>query len=282
MNQDIVVVGSVAFDDIETIKGRKNRLLGGSGIYFSLASSLFSKTHLIGIVGDDFNQDDIEMLHSKSISTHYLVHEQGQTFSWGGKYSDDFSHRETLFTELGVFQNFNPIIDTSQLDKPILFLANIQPSLQMSVLNQADNASLIVMDTMNLWIDNNYNQLIEVIKKTDILLINDEEIIQLTNESDILAAANKLLDLGLNYIIIKQGSKGASIISSNTKASIFIPAVPNIDVFDPTGAGDSFAGAFLGYIALNKELDIINAVKYGTALASYTVSAFGINGIKNL
>ena len=282
MNRDIVVVGSVAFDDIETIKGRKNRLLGGSGIYFSLASSLFSKTHLIGIVGDDFNQDDIEMLHSKSISTHYLVHEQGQTFSWGGKYSDDFSHRETLFTELGVFQNFNPIIDTSQLDKPILFLANIQPSLQMSVLNQADNASLIVMDTMNLWIDNNYNQLIEVIKKTDILLINDEEIIQLTNESDILAAANKLLDLGLNYIIIKQGSKGASIISSNTKASIFIPAVPNIDVFDPTGAGDSFAGAFLGYIALNKELDIINAVKYGTALASYTVSAFGINGIKNL
>ena len=282
MNQDIVVVGSVAFDDIETIKGRKNRLLGGAGIYFSLASSLFSKTHLIGIVGDDFNQDDIEMLHSKSISTHYLVHEQGQTFSWGGKYSDDFSHRETLFTELGVFQNFNPIIDTSQLDKPILFLANIQPSLQMSVLNQADNASLIVMDTMNLWIDNNYNQLIEVIKKTDILLINDEEIIQLTNESDILAAANKLLDLGLNYIIIKQGSKGASIISSNTKASIFIPAVPNIDVFDPTGAGDSFAGAFLGYIALNKELDIINAVKYGTALASYTVSAFGINGIKNL
>ena len=282
MNQDIVVVGSVAFDDIETIKGRKNRLLGGSGIYFSLASSLFSKSHLIGIVGYYFNQDDIEMLHSKYISTHYLVHEQGQTFSWGGKYSDDFSHTETLFTELGVFQNFNPIIDTSQLDKPILFLANIQPSLQMSVLNQADNASLIVMDTMNLWIDNNYNQLIEVIKKTDILLINDEEIIQLTNESDILAAANKLLDLGLNYIIIKQGSKGASIISSNTKASIFIPAVPNIDVFDPTGAGDSFAGAFLGYIALNKELDIINAVKYGTALASYTVSAFGINGIKNL
>ena len=152
----------------------------------------------------------------------------------------------------------------------------------MSVLNQADNASLIVMDTMNLWIDNDYDELIEVIQRTDILLINDEEIIQLTNEPDILFAANKLLDLGLNYIIIKQGAKGASIISSDTTTPIFIPAVPNIDVFDPTGAGDSFAGGFLGYIALNKELDIINAVKYGTALASYTVSAFGINGIKNL
>ena len=280
--EDIVVVGSVAFDDIETIKGRQNRLLGGSGVYFSLASSLFTKTHLIGIVGDDFNQDDIEMLHAKSISTNYLVHEKGKTFSWGGKYSNDFSHRDPLFTELGVFQDFKPIIDTSKLDKPILFLANIQPSLQMSVLNQADNASLIVMDTMNLWIDNDYDELIKVIQRTDILLINDEEIIQLTNEPNIILAANKLLDLGLNYIIIKQGAKGASIISSDTTTPIFIPAVPNIDVFDPTGAGDSFAGGFLGYIALNKELDIINAVKYGTALASYTVSAFGINGIKNL
>ena len=282
MNKNIIVVGSVAFDDIETIKGRHNRLLGGSGIYFSLASSLFTKTHLIGIVGDDFNQDDIDMLHAKSISTNYLVHEKGKTFSWGGKYSNDFSHRDTLFTELGVFQDFKPIIDTSQLDRPILFLANIQPSLQMSVLNQIDNASLIVMDTMNLWIDNDYDELIEVIKKTDILLINDEEIMQLTNEADILLAANKLLDLGLNYIIIKQGAQGASIISSDTTTPTFIPAVPNIDVFDPTGAGDSFAGGFLGHIALNTELDIINAVKYGTALASYTVSAFGINGIKNL
>ena len=280
MNRDIVVVGSVAFDDIETIKGRKNRLLGGSGIYFSLASSLFSKTHLIGIVGDDFNQDDIEMLHSKSISTHYLVHEQGQTFSWGGKYSDDFSHRETLFTELGVFQNFNPIIDTSQLDKPILFLANIQPSLQMSVLNQADNASLIVMDTMNLWIDNDFQLLMKVIKKTDILLINDEEAIQLTNIDNLHEAGKLLLGQGLKYVIIKQGGEGALIISdSNIK---HIPAIPNIDVFDPTGAGDSFAGGFLGHIASNKNFDITDAVIYGTAIASYTVSAFGINGIKNL
>ena len=135
---DDITIGTKA-NHIETIKGRQHRLLGGSGIYFSLASSLFSKTHLIGIVGDDFNQDDIEMLHAKAISTNYLGHEKGKTFSWGGKYSNDFSHRDTLFTELGVFQDFKPIIDTSQLDKPILFLANIQPSLQMSVLNQVDN-----------------------------------------------------------------------------------------------------------------------------------------------
>ena len=288
MNQDIVVVGSVAFDDIETIKGRKNRLLGGSGIYFSLASSLFSKTHLIGIVGDDFNQDDIEMLHSKSISTHYLVHEQGQTFSWGGKYSDDFSHRETLFTELGVFQNFNPIIDTSQIKNPILFLANIQPSLQDSVLNQIDNASLIVMDTMNLWIDNNYDELIQVIKKVDILLINDEEIRELTKEKHLWAALEKLYKFGLKYIIIKEGSKGSTIGSPLIDQPEIVSAMPNIDVFDPTGAGDSFAGGFLGYLSsinFNHENiynDIKQAVIYGTAIASYTVSDFGINGIKNL
>ena len=153
--KDIVVVGSVAFDDIETIKGKKKRLLGGSGTYFSIAASLFTKVHLIGIVGDDFNKSYIDLLHSKSISTDYLIQESGKTFCWGGKYNSDFSQRETLFTDLGVFEHFSPKIDGEKFKKPILFLANIQPSLQMEVINQVSNPNLIVMDTMNLWIDNN-------------------------------------------------------------------------------------------------------------------------------
>ena len=279
-NKDIVVVGSVAFDNIETVKGKRERLLGGSGVYFSLAASLFTKIHLIGIVGEDFDSSYIDMLNSKSISTENLIMESGKTFSWGGKYSDDFSHRDTLFTELGVFENFKPQINNLKAEQPILFLANIQPSLQMDVIDKVNHPSLIVMDTMNLWIDNDLHILMEVIKKTDILLINDEEALQLTNIDNLHEAGKALLKQGLKYVIIKQGGDGASIISDNKL--IHIPAVPNIDVFDPTGAGDSFAGGFLGYIASNKNFDIINAVIYGTAIASYTVSAFGIEKIKNL
>ena len=280
-NKDIIVVGSVAFDDIETVRGKHNRLLGGSGIYFSLAASLFTKIHLIGIVGDDFDNDYIDMLHSKSISTDNLIIEPGKTFSWGGKYNDDFNHRDTLFTELGVFENFKPQINNLKIEQPILFLANIQPSLQMDVIDKVQNPSLIVMDTMNLWIDNDLESLIKVIQKTDILLINDEEAIQLTKASSLHEAGKFLLDKGLKYVIIKKGGEG-SLIFSPLNDAIHIPAVPGIDVFDPTGAGDSFAGGFLGHIASNQNYNIMDAVIHGTAIASYTVSAFGIDGIKNL
>jgi len=278
--KDIVVVGSVAFDDIETIKGKKVRLLGGSGVYFSLAASLFSKVHLIGIIGDDFNQEYIDMFHSKSISTDYLIQESGKTFSWGGKYSDNFNQRDTLFTDLGVFEHFVPKIDSQKFDKPILFLANIQPSLQMDVINQMKDPALIVMDTMNLWIDNNLDELFAVIRKVDILLINDEEAVELTGIDDIYKAGLSLLKEGPKYIIIKKGAQGSLIVSN--KDNINIPAVPNIDVFDPTGAGDSFAGGFLGYLASHQNYNIIDAVLHGTAIASYTVSGFGIEGIEKI
>ncbi len=278
--KEIVVVGSVAYDDVKTIKGDKKRLLGGSGTYFSIAASLFTKVNLVGVVGDDFNSSDIEMFNKNSIDTKYLKKEVGSTFHWGGIYSDDFSERETIFTNLGVFENFDPEIDSNSFDNPILFLANIQPSLQMKVINQVNDSDLVVLDTMNLWIENNLNQLIQVIKKSDILLINDEEAIQITNENNLQNAGEKLLDFGLRYVIIKKGGKGSMIISDSE--SIKIPAVPNIDVYDPTGAGDSFAGGFLGYLSKNDSTDIINAVIHGTAVASYTVSNFGIKGIKNL
>ena len=279
-NKDIIVVGSVAFDNIETIKGKHTRLLGGSGTYFSIAASLFSKVYLVGVVGDDFNESYIKMFNSKSISTDYLTQAIGKTFHWGGVYSDDFSTRETLFTKLGVFENFNPKIDSNLFTDSILFLANIQPELQQTMINQINNPSLIVLDTMNLWIDNNADELLDVIKQSDILLINDEEILQLTNSSNIENAAKILLNNGLQYVIVKKGKKGSLIVSKDMRISV--PAVSNIDVFDPTGAGDSFAGGFLGYIASNDNFDIINAVITGTAIASYTVSDFGINGIKNL
>ena len=279
-SKDIVVVGSVAFDDIETSKGKKNRLLGGSGLYFSIASSLYTKTHLIGIVGDDFDQEYIDMLNSKFISTDYLIKEKGKTFSWGGKYSDNFDQRDTLFTDLGVFEKFNPKINKAKFDKPILFLANIQPQLQMQVINQLDNASLIVMDTMNLWIDNSLIELKEVIKIVDILLINEEEIVDLTGIDDLYKAGISILKNGPKYVIIKKGSKGSIIVSNDENISI--PAVPNIDVFDPTGAGDSFAGGFLGYLSTNQKFDLHGAVIHGTAIASYTVSGFGIEAIEKI
>ena len=280
-NKDIIVVGSVAFDDIQTIKGKHKRLLGGSGTYFSIAASIFSKVHLVGIVGNDFDESYIEMFHDKSISTNYLHHdEKGKTFHWGGIYSDDFSTRETLFTKLGVFENFNPKINNHSFNQPILFLANIQPQLQKQMINQINNPYLTVMDTMNLWIDNNYNELLDVIHQCDILLINDEEIIQLTNNQNIENAATQLLNEKLKCVIVKKGGEGSLIVSNNN--TISIPAVPEIDVFDPTGAGDSFAGGFIGYLASNKDFNITNAVITGTAIASYTVSDFGINGIKNL
>ena len=283
MVKDIIVIGSVAFDSITTIKGQKESLLGGSATYFSLAASLFAKVHLVGVVGTDFNQEYVKLFHSKNISTEYLQYQKGNTFKWGGIYSDDFKSRKTLFTNLGVFEKFNPIIDSSELEYPILFLANIQPSLQMNIIKQVHNPSLIVLDTMNLWIDNNYDELIEVIKVSDILLINDEEIIQLTNQTNLELAGLKLLDLGLKYIIIKKGAKGSLILSKDNKISI--PAISNIDVYDPTGAGDSFAGGFIGYLACHNRWnakDIIAATLYGTAIASYTVSSFGTNGIENL
>lgn len=280
IKKDIVVVGSVAFDDVKTIKGDQKRLLGGSGTYFSIASSLYTKVHLVGVVGDDFDEHYINMLNSKSISTKFLTRQKGATFHWGGAYSDDFSTRKTLFTKLGVFENFNPQIKNKCFNKPILFLANIQPELQMQVIQQIESPDLIVLDTMNLWIENNLKDLIKVIKKTDILLINDEEALQLTNQNNLKDAGNKLLEYDLKYIIIKKGGEGSMIISPSK--IIEVPAVPNIDVFDPTGAGDSFAGGFLGYLSLNANFDIEEAVINGTAIASYTVSDFGINGIKNL
>ena len=276
----IIVVGSIAFDNIETTKAKRDNLLGGSAVYFSIAASLFSKVHIVGVVGNDFDSKYIDLLKQKGIDTQYIEKVEGKTFRWGGIYNYDFSHRETLFTELGVFSNFKPKVSSLEVKQPIVFLANIQPSLQIDVINQLPDSSLIVLDTMNLWIDNSFEELIEVIKRSDILLINDEEIVQLTNNDNLEEGALKLLEFGLQYVIVKKGGDGALII--NKDSIISIPAFPNLEVVDPTGAGDSFAGGFLGTLVSTDSHSIKNAVIHGTAIASFTISQFGIEGILNL
>jgi len=281
MKTKISVVGSIAHDTLETVKGNRENLLGGSAIYFTMAASKFTPVEVIGIVGDDFIEQGWDILQSNNIDSNNVTTQSGNTFRWGGRYSHDYSTRDTLFTELGVFENYVPEIQSSSNDNGILFLANIQPSLQLSVLNKMKNQiSLVVADTMNLWIDIDLNGLMEVINKTDIFLLNDEEARQLTGHQNLLSAGESLLNEGPDTIIIKKGSKGSMLLEKNT--TIEIPCVPDIEVFDPTGAGDSFAGGLLGYISKFGPSEKVSALLYASAIASYTVSDFGINKLINL
>ena len=278
---NISVVGSIALDSLKTSKGDYDNLLGGSATYFSIAAAKFVPTEVIGIVGSDFPKHCWEIFDTKNINSKNIIEESGDTFRWGGKYSDDYSSRETLFTELGVFEHFKPNIISSSTNQGILFLANIQPSLQLEVLNQMkNNVSLVVSDTMNLWIDLDIDGLHNVIKNSDIFLLNDEEAMQLTEESDLMDAGKQLLSKGPTMVIIKMGARGSMLITKNN--IINIPCVPNINVFDPTGAGDSFAGGLIGYMAKYGQDDMISAMLYASAIASFTVSGFGIDKIINL
>ena len=281
ISKDISVVGSIALDSLKTSKGNRKNIIGGSGMYFAVSASIFSTVEVIGIVGTDFPELGWEILNRNNINKKNITIEDGKTFSWGGKYSDDYSTRDTLFTDLGVFENYNPKIESSINQNGTLFLANIQPQLQLNVLNQLkDNISLVVSDTMNLWIDTDLDGLNDVISKSNIFLLNDEEATQLTGCSDLLEAGKYLMKEGPSTVIIKMGSKGSLLLDEN--GSFHVPCVPNIDVYDPTGAGDSFAGGFIGFISQfgldNKRL----ALAYASAIASYTVSDFGINKLLNL
>ena len=278
---NISVVGSIALDSLETPKGKRKNILGGSATYFSVAASKFAPVEVIGIVGDDFPDSGWNVFKSFNINHNNIIEKKGNTFQWGGRYSDDYSTRETLFTELGVFENFKPKILSSSNNNGILFLANIQPSLQLDVLNQMSNhISLVVSDTMNLWIDTDLERLYKVIEKSNIFLLNDEEAIQLTGESRLDLAGKLILDMGPDMIIIKMGSKGSLFVTKETSCPI--PCVPDIDVYDPTGAGDSFAGGLIGYISKHGSNNMIEALLYASAIASFTVSGFGINKILNL
>lgn len=282
----ITVVGTVAFDAIETPFGKTDKIIGGAATYISLAASYFAKNiNLVSVVGGDFPKQQIALMQSKGINTEGLqILENEKTFFWAGKYHLDMNTRDTLATELNVLSSFNPTLPESYRNPEFLMLGNLVPAVQMSVVKQMQKRpKLIVMDTMNFWMENARQDLDEVLKHVDVLTINDSEARELANEYSLVKAAKKILQMGPRFLVIKKGEHGALLF--NDKNVFFAPALPLEDVFDPTGAGDSFAGGFIGYLASTNDISFDNmkrAIIYGSAMASFCVEKFGTERLVNL
>lgn len=281
----LLVVGSVAYDGIETPFGKTDRILGGSATYISLASSYFAKQiNLVGVVGNDFADEDIELLKSKNVDLEGLqIDKSGKTFFWKGKYHHDLNMRDTLDTQLNVFEHFDPIIPKAYQDAKYVALGNIEPSLQGKVLEQVTNPKLVVMDTMNFWIEGTPDALKKTLKGVDLLVINDSEARELADEPNLITAAAKVREMGPQSLIIKKGEHGALLFSGDEIFSA--PAYPVIDIFDPTGAGDTFMGGLLGWISYTDDTSVQNlrkAVIFGSVMASYCVEKFGPERLKDL
>ena len=282
----LLVIGTVAFDAIETPFGKTDKIIGGAATYISVSASYFrNKINLVSVVGEDFPQATIDMLKGKGINTEGLQIKQGEkTFFWSGKYHADMNTRDTMDTQLNVLSNFNPVIPESYQDCDYLMLGNLMPSLQQQVIKGLHNRpKLIVMDTMNFWMEVALADLLETMKLVDVLTINDEEARLLTGEYSLVKAARKILTMGPKYLIIKKGEHGALLF--HEKEVFFAPALPLEEVFDPTGAGDTFAGGFIGYIASTGDTSFENmkrAVIHGSAMASFCVEKFGLERIEGL
>ena len=282
----LTVVGSIAFDAVETPVGSRPRLLGGAAVHFSLASSFLAETRVVGPVGDDFGEAEYAVLHDRGVVTDDVEHVPGgKTFFWAGRYERDPNVRHTLQTDLNVFADFEPKLSEASRAAETLFLANIHPGLQQAVHAQCRDARFVAMDTMNFWIESTRGPLEETIAAVDCLIVNDEEVKQLTDEPNLVKAANALLDIGPRVVVAKEGEYGSAMF---TREGVFgLPAYPTPDVVDPTGAGDSFAGGFMGYVAANAGEEITDellrtAMAYGTALASFNVEAFGTERMQTL
>ena len=273
-----LILGSVALDTIETKYGKAENLLGGSATYATIAAGLYGDAIPVGIVGDDFPKDGLDIFDKFSKNLKALDQQPGGTFKWGGKYHENGDDRDTLFTDLGVFENFNPSIHTSNKNASWLFLANIHPSLQLSVLEQCTNAPLVVTDTMNLWIDSTPEELKKIISKTNILLINESELHLLTKGQNIVRSVKEVLSMGPEKVIVKFGSKGAKCFSENK--NIAVGVYPVKKVIDPTGAGDVFGGGFIS--GLVDGLSIKEAMLRGSALASFCIEDFGVKKLLNV
>ena len=269
----ILAVGSIAIDTLQTPSGNKDNILGGSATYFSMSASLVAPVKLVGVVGNDFPEAGWRLFRSRQINTDNVQIVCGKTFRWGAHYNFDYSTRNTLFTELGVFESFSPTIQDEDLRSPLVFLGNIQPELQLDVARLAKSAEYIVSDTMNLWIDLYPEKLKEVLGLSQIFLLNHEEAFQFTGIKNIPEAATYLHALGPEIIIIKMGADGAYL--SFDDRTFYIPVFPVKKIVDPTGAGDSFAGGFLGFLAQTKKPDFVEAVLAGSAMASFSVEDFG-------
>jgi sugar/nucleoside kinase (ribokinase family) len=282
----LLVVGSVAFDAIETPFGKTDKIIGGAATYISLSSSYFNPAvNLVAVVGGDFPKSDIALLQKHGVNTEGLqIKEDEKSFFWSGKYHNDMNSRDTLVTELNVLGTFDPIIPASYQDCEFLMLGNLAPSVQKTVIERlAKRPKLIVMDTMNFWMEIALADLLETIKLVDVLCVNDEEARQLTKEYSLKKAAKKILDMGPKVVIIKKGEHGALLF--NKEEAFYAPALPLEEVFDPTGAGDTFAGGFIGYLASKDETSfdaMKNALIYGSAMASFCVEKFGVERIVDL
>jgi sugar/nucleoside kinase (ribokinase family) len=275
----VLVVGTVAFDAIETPFGKTDKIVGGAATYICLSASFFTKKlNLVSVVGEDFPNEAIQMLKKKSVDTTGLQIKKGEkTFFWSGKYHNDMNTRDTLDTQLNVLENFDPIVPEQFQESEFLMLGNLMPSVQKKVLDQMKRRpKLVVLDTMNFWMDLFMDDLKEALKEVDVLTINDEEARQLSGEYSLVKAAKIILKMGPKYLIIKKGEHGA-LLFNNTEV-FFAPALPLEEVFDPTGAGDSFAGGFIGYLAKTNDISFENmkrAVINGSAMASFCVEKFG-------
>jgi len=282
----LVVTGTVAFDAIETPFGKTDKIVGGAATYACLAASYFYKNvKMVGVVGDDFPKEDIQSFQNHGISTEGLQVKAGEkSFFWSGKYHNDMNSRDTLATDLNVLADFDPILPESYQDCEFLLLGNLSPQVQQTTIKRLKNRpKLIVLDTMNFWMDIALDELLATLKLVDVLTINDAEARQLSGEYSLVKAAEKILKMGPSYLIIKKGEHGALLFHENQVFSA--PALPLAEVFDPTGAGDTFAGGFIGYLAKVGTINfnnMKNAIIYGSALASFCVEKFGTERIKNL
>tara|TARA_R110002126_G_scaffold291790_1_gene458463 strand:+ start:45590 stop:46516 length:927 start_codon:yes stop_codon:yes gene_type:complete len=282
----LLAVGTVAFDAIETPFGKTDKILGGSGTFVGLAASQFGiETGVVSVVGGDFPEDYLNMMNAKGINTDGIeIIKDGKTFFWSGKYHNDMNSRDTLITELNVLENFKPVVPEHFKDAAIVMLGNLHPLVQASVLDQMKaTPKLIVLDTMNFWMDIALDDLHTVLKRVDVITINDEEARQLSGEYSLVNAAKKIHEMGPKYVVIKKGEHGALLF--NEGKMFFAPALPLADVFDPTGAGDTFAGGFCGYLAKTENIsfeNMKNAIIYGSNLASFCVEKFGTERMQSL
>ena len=282
----LLIVGTVAFDAIETPFGKTDKILGGAATYIGLSASFFNvDSAIVSVVGEDFPQEHLNLLSERNINIEGIeIVKGGKTFFWSGKYHNDMNSRDTLATELNVLADFNPVVPQAYKDASVVMLGNLHPIVQSSVLNQmTSQPKLVVLDTMNFWMDCALPELLEVIKRVDVITINDEEARQLSGEYSLVKAAAKIQTMGPKYVVIKKGEHGALIF--HNKDVFFAPALPLEEVFDPTGAGDTFAGGFSGYLSQSEDIsfeNMKNAIIHGSNLASFCVEKFGIERMVNL
>jgi sugar/nucleoside kinase (ribokinase family) len=282
----LTVVGSLAFDAVETPFGKRERMLGGAATHFALAASFFDQVHVVGPVGEDFGEEEMAILATRGTNVDDVERvADGKTFFWAGRYSSNLNERETLDTQLNVFESFQPKLSEASKDADVLFLANIQPDLQHEVREQCAKAQFVAMDSMNLWIDIARPALEKVIARVDCLILNDEELEQLTEAPNVVTAAAEVLNMGPSVVVAKQGKYGAALFTADDH--FWVPAYPLKTVVDPTGAGDTFAGGFVGFVAAHRDEPLTErllrrAMAYGTALASFNVEEFGTERVARL